>query len=104
MWLSTGEWVTIGIGLANTIIVPGAIFALKAMIDKAADKRVAGVREDLAEHERHDGRRFKEQAEQVEKIEEVRDGQHVQNTSLLSAMQADLKWIKSAILRIPSEP
>jgi hypothetical protein len=101
MGLTTSEIVTVAVGLVNTIVVPGAIFMLKSMIDKAADARSATVRSALIDHEGHDERRFKEMSDQMEKTEDTRDHQHVQNQSLLTELRTDVKWVKTALLKLP---
>jgi hypothetical protein len=101
MALTTGEWVTIGIGLVNTIVVPGAIFMLKAMIDKAADARVAGVKATLLDHEAHDNARFQELEGQMETTERAREVQHIENQKILTKLSTDFDWLKRAILRSP---
>jgi hypothetical protein len=98
MGLTVAEWVTVAVGIFNAIVVPGAIFVLKAMIEKAADERVAGVRKALTEHEAHDERRFKDLADQYSKTETVRDSQHIENQKILTKLSTDFDWLKSAIL------
>jgi hypothetical protein len=101
MALTTGEWVTVAVGMFNAVVVPGAVFMLKAMIDRAADARTASVRGALVDHEREDERRFKELEAQMGRTEDNRDVQHVENQKLLTKLSTDFDWLKKAILRSP---
>lgn len=97
MPLTTGEWVTIGVAVFNAVVVPVAIFALRAMIDKSADARAASLRKDLHEHEQDDEKRFNAMSSEVTRNESVRDNQHVENQRLLSALKTDTEWLKRAL-------
>jgi hypothetical protein len=97
--MTTAEWIAVAGASLNAVIVPVAVYALGAMIDKRADARIAGVRDSLVHHEEHDNARFDELRDCLSDTEEHRETQHVENQKLLTKLATDFDWLKRAILR-----
>jgi hypothetical protein len=97
--MTTAEWITIGAASFNGVVVPAALFGLKAMMRNESVAAVKPIRAELAEHCEEDTEHFLDIRTRIDNAEEKREEQHVENQKLLSKLSTDFDWLKRAILK-----